>query len=251
MEVLNQENQNNELGVSIDDICNNARTGDLLFFECDHTSLSSKMIKIWLGSNITHVALVYRPKQDITIKELGELKQDVCYSWEMGRNTDAKTMLGTGNNFTEARLVNMQEMLMLRKTKMYWKRMEMNSDLFKYQLKGFDEYIRSQIEDQVRNYILSKVTSPYDPYISSFWLMRDGIWPFPSRYHHKIEDQFLPPVKVIPKHCSQLIFQTCAYSKIFRTRKDSYIISPGDIFDLTKELSSPFVTYSSFISIKP
>ena len=53
--------------------------------------------------------------------------------------------------------------------------------------------------------------------------------------------------EIKPKHCSQLIIQTLIYSKIFRNRKDSYQLSPGDLFDLTKELCNPFVSYSDKI----
>lgn len=231
----------------IEEFCANAKTGDILFFESDKNSIASKMIKSWLMSSITHIGLVFKPQKDMEMGTFGTLKKDVCYFWEMGRNTDAKTALGNGGNFTEARLVNAKEMLIMRKTTVYWKRLEMNEKLLG---KGLSNFTYQKICSLVESYIENKVTSPYDPYISSLWLMRDGIWPFAPRFHDKIEDQFLSVKAVNPKHCSQLTFQTCAYAKIFRTRKDSYTISPGDIYHLTRELCSPFVTFSDSITIK-
>lgn len=233
----------------MDEFCSLSNTGDILFFDSDERYISSKMIRSWLSSPITHIGMVFKPKTNLSIPGYGDLEKGECYFWEMGRNTDAKTCLGNGTNFTEARLVKTKEMLSLRETKVFWKKIEMNSAMFKEE--GFAKFMYAKICDSISKYITKKVGSVYDPYISAFWLMRDGIWPFAPRIHHKIEDQFMSTENVEPKHCSQLVFQTCAHAKIFRTRKDSYTISPGDIYDLTKELCSPFVTYGEAIQINP
>ena len=84
----------------------------------------------------------------------------------------------------------------------------------------------------------------------------DKILPFSPRFFYPWEDFYgdikstVKSKQINPKHCSQLIFFTLVHCNIFKNRKDSFSITPADIYLNTNDYCFPLIHYSNSIVLK-
>lgn len=238
-------NDNNEYyNIDIMEKLNLMKTGDLIFFESDG-SIGSSLIKLFMSSTITHVGMIIRLNYDYFY-----LKKNVIYVFEMGANTDAKPIMG--NSISGSRIVEFNDILKERSSGVYLKRWFLNNEFMKYP--HFANFFMNKIQTNIIDYIVKNLSIPYSLTIPSIWFM-DTMFPFTLRFFHPWE-YFYKPIKssdetfLKPKHCSQMIYFVLVNANVFKDTKESYLISPMDLYNNLNDYCFPSVYYSSRIRIK-
>lgn len=218
------------------------KTGDLIFFESDK-SIGSSLIELFMSSAITHVGIIIRLDYDYL-----KLKKDEIYMFELGANSNCKIIMGESE--TGSRIVEFNDMFQKRQSKIFLKRWFFNDEFMKYS--NFAKFLMNKIQKNITNYIFNNISIPYSLTIPSVWFM-STMFPFTLRFFHPWE-HFYRSIKngpsLKPKHCSQMIYFILVNANIFKDTKDSYLISPKDLYINTNDYCFPTIYYAKSIQIK-
>lgn len=231
------------------DLNTELKLGDLIFFESNPTSHSSKLIKHFMNNKITHVGMIIPIMKEKRCNQGTTHYKKGYVIWEMGKNRNGIVACKTGTNPNmDCRLSSLEDTLNRRKSKI-WIRQLVNKNPFP---SIPDATIAMQLM-QYRlffEYATKWYGTMYDPNIPSIWLTKDGAFPLLPRFIFPHEDIYCEDtLKRQPKNCGHLIYDTLVHMKVFMLDTLSFHVSPGEMFDQAEMMCNPFHSYDKPVCI--